>query len=184
MIARYMVLITVLMLFVVGCGGGDQSGEDADNSGGQYESGGATVPPPGTTAATETAFSEEDCLQAASESDELGVEISEPEGAPSYEVVEENEVDPGKELEVVTEARSREDLKKVAEMLRYENRDQDALSMDFYNEADGERQDAGLALVFNTREAACRAFQYPVEEQNDLASESNGISIISVEEGV
>lgn len=184
MIARYMVLVTALMLLAAGCGGGDQSGEDADNSGAQYESGGATAPPPGTTAATDTAVSEEDCLQEASESDELSIETSDPAEAPSYEVVEENEVDPGKELEVVTEARSREELKKVAEDLRYENRDQDALSIDFYNEADGERQDAGLALVFNTREAACRAFQYPVDEQDELASESNGISIISVEEGV
>lgn len=190
MIARYVVLaalVTALTLVAVGCGGGDQSGEDADNadnSDGQYEAGGATVPPPGTTAATGTPISEEDCLQEASESDELSIEVSDPGRVLPYEVVEENDVDPGKDLEVVTEATSREELKNVTEKLRYENRDSDALAIDFYNESGGERQDAGLALVFNTRDAACRAFQYTVENQNELASESNGVSIISIEEGV
>lgn len=188
MTLRYVALITALLLLGAGCGG-DQSGEEAGNPEGQYEAGeptsaaGSTAPPE-STAPSGTGFSEEDCLQAASESGELGVEVSDPAEVPSYEVVEENDVEPGKDLEVVTEARSREELKRVAEDLRYENRDQDALAMDFYNEADGDRQDAGLALVFNTREAACRAFQYPVEEQDELASESNGISIVSVEEGV
>lgn len=174
-------VIALVLLLGAGCGG-EQSGQEG-GSGGQYE--GEKTAPPATSASAGTGFSEEACLREASESDDLGVEIRAQEQVPSYEVVEESETDTGRELEVVTEARSREELKTVAEDIRFENREQEAISIDFYNEGSGgERQDAGLALVFNTREAACRAFQYPVEEQDELAAESNGITVVSVEEGV
>lgn len=172
------VLLTALM--VAGCGQ-DGSGEESGGSGEQYQGGEPTAP----VQDAGTGFSEEACLEEAAGSGEAGVEIADPGEVPPYEVAGEAETETGKELEVVTEATSREELKAVAEDLRFENRDRDALSIDFYNEGpEGERRDAGLALVFNTREAACRAFQYPVEEQDELVSESNGISVVSVEEGV
>lgn len=176
--ARFVLLVALSAALLAGCGQ-DGSGEEAGgNSGDQYEGG-------EPTALVAGGFSEEACLEEAAESGEVGVEIADPGEVPSYEVAGESETETGKELEVVTEATSREELKAVAEDLRFENRGQDALSIDFYNEgSEGGRQDAGLALVFNTREAACRAFQYPVEEQDELASESNGISVVSVEEGV
>lgn len=172
------VLLALLAAFALaGCGQGG-SGEEAGGDSEQYEGG-------EPTAQVGTGFSEEACLEAAAESGEAGVEITDPGEVPSYEVTGESELEPGRELEVVTQAASREELTAVAEDLRFENRDAEALSIDFYNEGpEGERQDAGLALVFNTREAACRAFQYPVEEQDELVSESNGISVVSVEEGV
>ena len=177
---RYIILVVALVLLGAGCGGQDQSGEEAGggDSDGQYEGG-------EPTASAGTGFSEETCLEEASESGEAGVEIADPGEVPSYEVVGESETDTGREFEVVTEAASREDLRAVAENLRFENRELDSLAIDFYGEgSEGERQDAGLALAFNTREAACRAFQYPVEEQDELVSESNGISVVSVEDGV
>lgn len=175
----FVVAFALLIPLLAGCGQ-DGSGEES-GSGEQYEGGEPTAP----AQAAGTGFSEEACLEAAAESGEAGVETSDPGEVPPYGVSGESEMETGKELEVVTEATSREDLKVVAEDLRFENQGQDALSIDFYNEGpEGERQDAGLALVFNTREAACRAFQYPVEEQDELVSESNGISVVSVEEGV
>lgn len=171
-------VLTVSMLS--GCGEQNQYEEE----GGQY-GGGETTSSAEPTSTGTGGFSEKRCLKEAGESGDVAVEISDPGDVPSYEVAEESETDTGKEFEVLTQARSQEDLKKVAEDIRYENRSLDAFSIDFYNEADGgERQDAGLALVFNTREAACRAFQYPVEEQDQIASESNGITVLSVEEGV
>jgi hypothetical protein len=185
------ILVVMAGLLATGCGGGEESGEE---SGGQYEgsggsgnsdsSGNSQVPGPTNAVTTTETFSEEECLAEASDSGEPGVEVSDPGQVPSYEVVEESDAEPGKELEVNTEAKSREELQKVAEKLRYENREADALAIDFYNGSEDDRQDAGLALVFNTREAACRAFQYTVEDQNELVSESNGISVLSVEEGV
>lgn len=173
-------IVALTALLLAGCGG-DQSGEEAGgDSGGQYEGG-----EPTSVAAGDTGFSEESCLREASESGPAEVDIQDPGEVPDYEVVGESRTGAAAEFEVVTPAASREDLKAVAEDLRFENRDRDALSVDFYNEVSGdERQDAGLALVFNTREAACRVFQYPVEDQNQLISESNGVSVVSVEEGV
>ncbi|WP_160309597.1 hypothetical protein [Rubrobacter aplysinae] len=179
------ILVVIAGLLATGCGGGEQSGEE---SGGQYEgsggSGNAQVPGPTNAVTTTETFSEEECLAEASDSGEPGVEVSDPGQVPPYEVAEEGDAETGKELEVNTEAKSREELQKVAEKLRYENRGTDALAIDFYNGSEDDRQDAGLALVFNTRGAACRAFQYTVEDQNELVSESNGISVLSVEEGV
>lgn len=172
------------MFLAAGCGGQGQSGEEAGgDSGGQYKGGEPTAP--ADSAPVGTGFSEEACLEEASGRGEAGVEVADPGEVPAYEVVGESRTDTIAEFEVVTEAASREELRSVAEDLRFENREQDAVSIDFYGEGTGgERQDAGLALVFNTREAACRAFQYPVEEQDELVSESNGISVVSVEEGV
>lgn len=182
-VLRISVVFVVAFLIpalVAGCGQDSSGEESGDGSGEQYEGGEPTAP-----AQAGTGFSEEACLEKAAELGDAGVEISDPGEVPSYEVSGESEMEPGKELEVVTEATSREELQTVAEDLRFENQGQEALSIDFYNEGpEGERQDAGLALVFNTREAACRAFQYPVEEQDELVSESNGMSVVSVEEGV
>jgi hypothetical protein len=184
---RSVVSVVVGMAFVLaaaGCGGGDQAGE---KSTGQYGNEGtgenAAVPGPTNAVTSVSAFSEEDCLDEASGSGKLGVEVSDPGKVPSYEVVKETS-EQSKELEVVTAATSGEDLRAVAEKLRYENRDTDAISIDFFNETNGERQDAGIALIFNTREAGCRSFRYPVEEQDEIASQDNGITVLSVAEGV
>ena len=175
---RIILVVLLTALFAVGCGGGDSSGEEA---GGQYENG----PPPTASPQASGSVSAQECLEEISSSEPADIRIREPEQTPDYEVVDESEMDPGKRFEVVTAAGSREELRAIAEDLRHENREHDALSVDFYTEGSGEeRQDAGIALVFNTREAACRAFQYPLEEQNTLISESNGISVVSVEEGV
>lgn len=172
--ARYVVVLAALILLGAGCGNQDQY----ENQNGQYE--GAEP-----TAVAGGEFSEQACLKESNESGKVGVKISDPDKVPSYEVTDESETDTGKEFEVVTEAKSGEELKKVAEKVRYEHRDLDAFSIDFYNkEAEGKRQDAGIALVFNTREAACRSFEYPVKKQDELVSESNGITVVSVEEGV
>lgn len=173
-------LVAALALIGAGCGG-DESGEQYEDSGG---SGNAPAPEPTNAVTAVAAFSEEDCLQEASESGELGVEISEPSQVPSYEVTEEEDVDSVREFEVVTGATSQEELRKIAEDVRYENRGADAISVDFYNGSGDSRRDAGLALIFNTREAACRAFQYPVGEQDELAAQNNGVTVLSVEEGV
>lgn len=171
---RYLVVLAAIVLLGAGCGNQDQY----ENQDGQYE--GAEP-----TAMAGGGFSEEACLKESGESESLGVEISEPNEVPTYEVTGESDTDTGKEFEVVTEAKSSEELKKVAEKIRYEHQDLDAFSVDFFNEAaEGERQDAGLALVFNTRKAACRSFEYPVKKQDEIVSQSNGITAISVEEGV
>lgn len=178
---RIILVVLSAALFAVGCGGEDSSGEEA---GGQYDNGQQYENGPPPTAASESVSAQE-CLEEVSSSEPADVRIREPEQTPDYEVVEESEMETGERFEVVTGAGSREELRAIAEDLRHENREQDALSIDFYTEGSGdERQDAGIALVFNTREAACRAFQYPLEEQNTLISEDNGISVVSVEEGV
>ncbi len=177
-------LLVAAMTAIAGCGGGDSSGEEA---GGQYENGQQyeNGPPPTASPQSSGSVSTEDCLEEISGSEPADVQIREPEQTPDYEVADESDMEPGKRFEVLTSAGSREELRAIAEDLRHENREHDALSIDFYTEGSGdERQDAGIALVFNTREAACRAFQYPLEEQNTLISEDNGISVVSVEEGV
>lgn len=195
---RYAVLVFLLALaalFGAACGGQEESGEETGSGGdsggqygeGQYESGGVGNQE-GTGSVSSGAvgggFSEEACLEDAAGSGEAGVEIAEPADVPSYEVTEEAG-ETGEDFEVVTEAASREELMLVAEDLRYDNQGLDAFSVDFYDAPAGEeRQDSGIAFVFNTREAACRDLQYPVEDQDRLISESNGVSVISVEEGV
>lgn len=178
-------VLAVVLPAIAGCGGEDSSGEE---SGGQYENGQQyeNGPPPTASSQASGSVSTQECLEEVSGSEPADVRIREPEQTPDYEVTDESEMEPGRRFEVVTEAGSREELRAIAEELRYENRgEHDALSIDFYTEGTGEeRQDAGIALVFNTREAACRAFQYPLEEQNTLISEDNGISVVSVEEGV
>lgn len=182
---RHIIFVVLFMaLFAAGCGGGDSSGEE---SGGQYENGQQyeNGPPPTASPEASGSVSTQQCLEETSDSEPADVRIQEPEQTPDYEIASESDMEPGKRFEVVTAAGSREELRAIAEDLRHENREHDALSIDFYTEGSGEdRQDSGLALVFNTREAACRAFQYPLEEQNTLISEDNGISVVSVEEGV
>ena len=182
-IRRIILVVLFAALFAVGCGGENSSGE---KSGGQYENEDQYEnAPPTASPQASGSVSAQQCLEKISSSEPADVRIREPEQTPDYEVTDESEMESGKRFEVVTAAGSREELRAVAEDLRHENREHDALSIDFYTEGSGEeRQDAGIALVFNTREAACRAFQYPLEEQNTLISEGNGISVVSVEEGV
>lgn len=182
-VRRTILIALFAVLFAASCGGEDSSGEESGgqyDDGEQYENG-----PPTAPSEASGAVSTQDCLEEISGSEPADVQIREPEQTPDYEVTDDSEMEPGKRFEVVTEAGSREELSAIAEDLRHENREHDALSIDFYNEGSGEeRRDAGLALVFNTREAACRAFQYPLEEQNTLISDDNGVSVVSVEEGV
>lgn len=188
--ARSILLLVALTLAVAGCGEQEQSTADrgGGDQDGQYGARSAETTSPTAPANPDPVggtLSVQECLDEASGRGKAGVEIEDPDDVPSYEVVGESGMEAGRELEVVTGATSREELRTIAEDLRYENRESEALYIDFYNESDGgDRQDAGIALVFNTREAACRAFQYPVEKQDELISSSNGITVVSVEEGV
>lgn len=154
---------------------------DDGGGGEQYDDAPSAEPPEQASGVVST----RQCLEDVSGMEPAEVRIREPENAPEYEVLNQSETEAGRLFEVATGAGSREELRAIAEKLRYENQGQDAISVDFYGEGPGdEREDAGIAMVFNTREAACRAFQYPPEEQDALISEDNGVSVLSVEEGV
>lgn len=189
---RALILVLFLALLAAGCG---DDGDESQGSGGteeQYEEEpGAPEAPPEeepapSQAEPEEALSEESCLEEVAERGEAEIEIAEPGEVPPYEVVSEGDSGDARTIEVETPAASSDELQAIAEDLRFENQEEDALDIDFFGDSgDGEeRQDAGLALVFNTREAACQAFDFPVEEQDELIEESNGIAVVSVEEGV
>jgi hypothetical protein len=183
---RALILVLFLALVAAGCGEDDSQDEQYEPEPGAAEDGAPEEEPAPSQAEPEEALSEEGCLEEAAERGEAEVEIAEPEEVPLYEVVDEGESGEARTIEVETPAASSDELRAIAEDLRSENQEEDALSIDFFGDSgDGEeRQDAGLALVFNTREAACQAFDFPVEEQDELIEESNGIAVVSVEEGV
>ena len=108
--------------------------------------------------------------------------IQRPPEVPAYEVLGASGSGYGLQLQVVTSAASRADLRLIAEELRARNRDHNALSVSFYTDTGGRRQSTGTAYVFNTREAACRTFGYSAEQQENIIREGNGIVMTSVEE--
>lgn len=192
---RALILVLFLALIAAGCGEDEDDSQGSGATEEQYEEEtGAPEDEPGvpegepapSQAEPEEALSEESCLEEAAERGEAEIDVADPGEVPPYEVVGEGDSGEARTIEVETPAASSGELQAIAEDLRFENQEEDALDIDFFEDSgEGEeRQDAGLALVFNTREAACQAFDFPVEEQDELIEESNGIAVVSVEEGV
>ncbi len=112
------------------------------------------------------------------------VEITAPEGSVlDYEVVTRTEL-PNNEAEIIvsTEATSEEDMRLVAEDLRFRNQQYDAFTVGFARPgSDPAETGSGGVRVFNTREAALRATGYTPEEVDRIFREDAGILVLSTE---
>lgn len=118
--------------------------------------------------------------------------------APDYEIVSEQEEDASdlnvKTITVSTDSIKAKELRQIAEEIKSDNVDQDALTIDFYKDAPGqsEGQDdppiTGAAIVVNNEEAAkqfdeavSRELGMPPPTDADiekLLDEDNGIRVI------
>ena len=118
--------------------------------------------------------------------------------APDYEIVSEQEEDSSnlntKTVEVSTDSIKAKELRRIAEEIKSDNIDQDALFIDFYKDAPGQsegRKDppiTGAAIVVNNEEAAKqidKAINQELgippstdAEREKLLNENNGIRVI------
>jgi hypothetical protein len=120
------------------------------------------------------------------------------DSAPDYEIVSEQKGDASnlkvKSIEVSTDAIKRKELRRIAEEIKGDNLDQDALNIDFYRDAPGQNEGqgdppiTGAAIVVNNEEAAKRVYEivnqkFDVPPPTDadiekLLEEDNGIRVI------
>jgi hypothetical protein len=111
---------------------------------------------------------------------------------PDYEIVGEQEEDTPnlqmKTIDVSTKFIKETELRRIAEDIRDDNTDQDALDIEFYRDKRGqsEGQDrskiTGAALVANSEEAAHRIFDAPMftaADREKIMSENDGMVVIS-----
>jgi len=196
----------MLLLGTAGCGGADTADsppERAERTEGVEEvapqptpeedaeepAGEPAPPPAGSNPQEEWMASEEGQAAAAREEERRGrlaerVEITQPSGVPPYEILAESPYGANDAtMTVSTEATSEPDMRLVAEDLRYENQEYDALTVTFTRpSAGGAPSESGSAIVFNTREAALRSIRYSPDELEAVFAEDNGVLVLSNED--
>ena len=115
--------------------------------------------------------------------DEAGKAASpEPVILPDYEMVDERNTEGLRQVDVMTEARGEQQMRLIAEDLRYYTPKDGILLLDF-NRQNGPPEGTGFAMVFDSRAAAADPnLSYTEEEEESIFEEDGGIRVVSFKE--